>query len=75
MPSNELKQRKKNISQKQNDDSSDGAKQNGEPETKKSEASEQKSSAQKKSLCSDEMRRVLCLLFCLCLCVCLSLAW
>ncbi|XP_042565977.1 inhibitor of nuclear factor kappa-B kinase-interacting protein isoform X2 [Clupea harengus] len=74
MPSNELKQRKKNISQKQNDDSSDGAKQNGEPETKKSEASEQKSSAQKKSLCSDEMRRVLCLLFCLCLCVCASLA-
>ncbi|XP_076153543.1 inhibitor of nuclear factor kappa-B kinase-interacting protein [Alosa pseudoharengus] len=63
MPSNELKQRKKNTSQKQNDDSSDGAKQNGEAEAKKCEATEQKCLVQKKSyLCLPESRTLLCLL-------------
>ncbi|XP_041935004.1 inhibitor of nuclear factor kappa-B kinase-interacting protein isoform X1 [Alosa sapidissima] len=63
MPSNELKQRKKNTSQKQNADSSDGAKQNGEAEAKKSEATEQKCLVQKKSyLCLPESRTLLCLL-------------
>ncbi|XP_062373581.1 inhibitor of nuclear factor kappa-B kinase-interacting protein-like [Sardina pilchardus] len=63
MPSNELKQRKKNTSQKQNDESSDGAKQNGEAESKKTEATEQKCLVQKKSsLRFPELRTLLCLL-------------
>lgn len=73
MPSNELKQRKKNTSQKQNDDQSNGAKQNGEAELKKTEAPELKTSTQTKtSLCFLELRTLLCLL---CVSVCVTLTW
>lgn len=73
MPSNELKQRKKNISQKQNDDPSDGAKQNGEAEVKKTEAHESKTSIQNRtSLCFPELRTLLCFL---CVSFCVALTW
>ncbi|KAL2076879.1 hypothetical protein ACEWY4_027526 [Coilia grayii] len=73
MPSNELKQRKKNASQKQNSDSSDGARQNGEPETKKGDAPAQQSLPQtKSSQCFPELRTILCLL---CVPACVALTW
>lgn len=73
MPSNELKQRKKNTSQKQNDDQGDGAKQNGEAEVKKTEGPELRiSTLNKTSLCFPELRTLLCLL---CVSVCFALTW
>lgn len=72
MPSNELKQKKKNSSQKQND-SSDGTKQNGEAETKKTEAPELKTPTENKTSFSfPELRTLLCLL---CVSICVALTW